>query len=545
MTTGSQTKRHTRRVYRSAGITPPRQDIVANTTVINVARANHSTSRQSEYLDEFEAMTGLHSLWLPTPLNVERLFEFIEQSNILQQCISSHVVNTVGTGWEVVKASKKIGINEDEADELQSFIDFANSEESLCTVLSKAEAHVHAVGFGFVEVIRDAKGDVSLLRHATSLTTRIGHLHPDEVLVKYDIKRGPRTTVVKEFRKFRRYLQLIAGRVTFFKEFGDPRKMNSVTGAFEGEPLYTDDSPATEILHLRIQSNDPYGMPLWIGQLPNIIGSREAEEVNMRYFEDNTIPAAMLTVSGGRLTNESHRNLTNLLAGIGLGRERQHKMVLIEALGDSDSLDSKGTPVSINVERLADQRPSDGLFKEYDETNRAKVRSSWRLPAVATGEANEHNFATANVAMFAAESQVFAPYRNKIDEFMNNRVVFSRLGLHLKTVKLASRTPSITSPEGQIKAMTALNVMGAITPRTAQKLANTMLQIEIDVYPEKGEEGYAEWMDTPMPITMRNSGSKEAGEGEHTHEEQASKDDATKELEATGEMNKPPKHGEE
>lgn len=544
--TGTQVPRVSRRISRSKGITEPR-GIVANTTTISVNRADHSTSRQIDYQDEFEGLSGIAGLWIAPPMIVERLFHFIEHSNILQQCIAAHVVNTTGTGWEVVQAAKKIDIDEDERDELQSFIDFANSEESLCTVMSKAEAHRQAVGFGFIEVMRDIKGDVALMRHASSLHTRIGHKHEDEVLVKYDIKRGKRLVTVKEFRTFRRYLQVIAGRVTFFKEFGDPRRMNSATGAFEGEAMYTPDSPATEILHIRNQSNDSYGLPLWIGQLPNIIGSREAEEVNMRYFEDNTIPPAMLTVSGGRLTAESHRNLTNLLAGQGMGRDRQHKMVLIEALGDSDSLDGKGTPVSLNVEKLADTRASDGLFTKYDEGNRAKIRSSWRLPAVATGEANEHNFATANVAMFAAESQVFAPARNENDEFLNNRIVYSRLGLRLKTVKLASRTPAITSPEGQIKAMTALNVMGAITPRSAQKLANTMLQIELDVYPEKGKDGWEDWMDRPMAISMRPQpgAAKDVGEGEHTQAEQSVKDDATKALEAEGNINTQPKNGEQ
>jgi capsid portal protein len=150
--------------------------------------------------------------------------------------------------------------------------------------------------------------------------------------------------------------------------------------------------------------------------------------------------------------------------------------------------------------------------------------------------ANEHNFATANVAMFAAESQVFAPERTEIDEILNNKLVFPRHGLRLKTVKLAGRTPAITSPEGQIKTMTALNVMGALTPRKAQKLANTMLQIEIDEYPPIGHKDWKEWMDQPMALSTG---------GAKTHDAQAQKDDATKETEKTGEIAAQPKHGEE
>lgn len=530
MTTTSAPRRmRTNRSASSPG------SLQAHSTTINVQRADHSTTRQVTYVDEFELGGAFNQLWLPTPYDVGRLFHFIEHNNMLKQCIAAWVVNTVGTGWEVGPVSKKIDMDEDEVDELQSFIDFANSEESLSTVMKLAVAHKEAVGFGFVEAIRDAKGDVSLLRHASSINTRLGHKNENEVLVKYDIKRGKRTVTVKEFRKFRRFLQLVAGQVTWFKEFGDPRQLNSVTGLFEHEAGFTSDSPATEIIHLRQQSNDPYGTPRWITQLPSIIGSREAEEVNMRYFEDNTVPPMMLTVAGGRLTAASHRDLTSLLAGVGLGKERQNQMVLVEAVGEGDSLDSKGTPVQLKVERLADQRPSDGLFSTYDESNMSKIRSSFRLPSVAVGMANEHNFATANVAMFAAESQVFGPERVEIDELLNNKVIFSRNGLRLKTCKLVSRTPSITSPEGLVKTLTALNVMGAVTPRSAQKVANTVLQIEIPPYPEKGEDGYEEWMDKPLVLTTGAAKSQN---------DQKQKDQNTKDTEASGDPGmKQPENG--
>jgi PBSX family phage portal protein len=524
-----------RRIRRSVRSEP--QAVQAHSTIISVKRADHSTSRQSVYQDEFELATGLNGVLLPPPFSPQSLFDFIDHSNMLKQCIAAWVTNTVSTGWEIGPSSKKMEMDSDEVEELQSFIDFANGDESLSTVLKLAVAHKESVGFGFVEVIRDAKQDISLLRHASSLYMRLAHKHPQEVLVKYDIKRGPRTTVVREFKKFRRFLQVIGGHRTWFKEFGDPRQLNSITGYFEGEQGFTPDSPATEIIHLRIASNDPYGVPRWINQLPNIIGSREAEEVNMRYFEDNTVPPAMLTVAGGRLTKQSYDDLTRLLAGAGLGKERQNQMIVVEAVGESDSLDGKGSSIQLKVERLTDQRPSDGLFKDYDEGNQAKVRSSFRLPSVAVGMANEHNFATANVAMFAAESQVFAPERAEIDELLNNRLVFSRVGLRLRTVKLLSRTPPITSPEGLVKTLTALNVIGAVTPRSAQIVANSMMQIELPLYPEKGEDGYEEWMDKPLVLTTGAA---------KNHDDQASKSDEVKATEKDGDAGmKQPENGKQ
>lgn len=544
------TTRRVRRSTRSNG-----GSVDARATMIQVNRADHSTSNQTTYSDEFDNIAQLGNLILPTPYDLFTMFNLIERSNMLKQCIEAIVVNTVMTGWEIGKISRDIDIDEQERDELQSFIDFANSEQSLSTVMSLAVRDRESVGFGFIEVIRDASGRISLLRHAPAYRTRLSLRNQDEVLVKYDVPRGKRLVVVKEFRKFRRFLQIVNGKITWFKEYGDPRGLNAVTGRFDTDDGYTPDSPATEIYHMKNPSNEYYGTPRWINQLPSIIGSREAEEVNMRYFEDNTVPPMMLTVAGGRLTAASFKNLNDMINNSATtGRERQNKIMLVEAVGEGDSLDGKGTPVTLKVEKMTDARQSDELFKGYDESNQAKVRSSFRIPAVAVGMANEHNFATANVAMFAAETQVFGPLRVLDDEGLNNKLVTGRAGLRLKTCKLVSRTPAITSPEMMMKSLTALNVMGAVTPRGAQLAANQMMQIELNQYPKKDEDGYEDWMDRPMPLTTARGNPDDALDPNspeyvkpataNTDKMQNQKDPATKALEKGGDVGmKSPENG--
>jgi hypothetical protein len=94
--------------------------------------------------------------------------------------------------------------------------------------------------------------------------------------------------------------------------------------------------------------------------------------------------------------------------------------------------------------------------------------------------------------------------------------------------------------------MTALNVMGALTPRKAIDLANETLQVKIPQYPEETEEGWFEWMDQPMPLTQATSKSQQTGEGKTTQAAQKSKDGAVKGTEASGEtMPKAPEHGQE
>jgi PBSX family phage portal protein len=457
---------------------------------------------------------------------------------MLRQCVAAYVTNIALCGWEVVQASEDTEIDEGERSELQSFIDSANADESLTFLHSKIVEDYEKFGFAFIEVIRDKSRRVSVMRHAKSSLTQVCPKNPDPVLVQYDVLRGARTAYVRELKTFRLFVQVVGGKRTYFKEFGDPRRLDYETGVFDSkENPVSPDKEATELIHFRQNSEDAYGVPRWINQLPSILGSREAEEVNLRYFEDNTVPPMILSVAGGRLTGESFRELKQMLSSEGVGKDRQNRIMLIEAVPERESLDDKGS-VQLRVDKLTDARPSDGLFKDYDESNQAKIRSSFRLPPVAVGLSQDVTFATANVSAFIAETQVYAPERKLFDEVYNKRFVNHPYGLNLKTVCLRSMAPSISNPETLIKSLTALNVMGAITPRKALEAANKILQIDMPPYPEKGEDGYEDWMDKPIQFSLKasgNTGIDPNGAG-NTHDTQGQKDSELKAQEAEGDV---------
>ena len=276
-------------------------------------------------------------------------------------------------------------------------------------------------------------------------------------------------------------------------------------------------------------------------QLPSILGSRESEEVNLRYFEDNTIPPMFLTVAGGRLTQQSYKDLRSILDAQKVGKERQNQVVLLEAIPERDSLEDGGT-VTLKIDKMTDARQGDGLFSQYDEANQSKVMASFRLAPINIGKSADHNYATAQIAMFVAESQVYGPERRAHDEWFNKRLVNNPIGLGLHTVQLRSRAPSITNPEMIVKSLTALNVMGGLTPRSAQALVFSLLRIEEGTYPLPGEDGYGEWMDQPLPLSLKSrEGKPTADDGD-----QAAKDGDTRYVEGEGDVvPRAPEHGQE
>lgn len=485
---------------------------------------------------------------IPTPYDLKSIATVYEKSNMLKPCVDCMVVNIASNGYRIVPTVKGGEMDAEEKSLLQSFVDYANPDESLTSINKKMVDFYEKYGFSFVEIIRNGRGVVSMMRHGKSNRIRVCTPSGEVVTVTNTVERGGKRSRVRENKRFRKYVEQVGGRKIYYKEFGDPRRLSFITGKYDtpDHPVGVEDE-ATELLHDRQFSEDAYGIPRWISQLPNILGSRESEEVNLRYFEDNTVPPLILTVAGGRLTRSSYQEVKQLIEQQGVGKDRQHKMLLIEAVPATTDIDGKGS-VQLKIDKLTDTRQGDGLFRDYDVSNRDKIRGAFRLPPVLVGQSQDVTFATANVSVHMAETQVFAPERRGHDEFWNIRLVNNPRGLNLRTVKLESRGPESTSPEQIVKTLTATNVMGGVTPRSSISAINETFQLDLPQYPEPGADGHQEWMDVPLAIGQKMilAAEQQTGEGDTDRDGEAAKDQDIKDREVEGEINpEPVEHGQE
>lgn len=518
---------------------------IIGSRIISMPVQRNDVSRQIDYKSPFDEFVADGSATLlPPPYRPERVSTVIEESNILPQCIDCMVTNIAMYGYEVVPAP---GYNEETADSaevslLSSVIDQANTVQSLMEVAEARTRDYERIGYSYLEVIRNRAGKVTMVKHAPAFYTRMTGRTSEPQVVTERLKRGDTYLKVDTIKRFRKFVQINGNIKVYFKEFGDPRHMNYQTGEYaSAEKPVSNEFRATEILHEKQTSDDPYGVPRWVSQLPGILGSRESEEVNLRYFEDNTVPPMIISVSGGRLTAQSFKNLEDLLQKRAIGKDRQHKILLLEAIAESVDLEGASS-VSFKIDKLADARQSDGLFSEYDKFNSDKVRSAFRLPPVLIGSAENHTYATANTSSFIAEMQVFLPERMKHDAFLNNHLINHPAGFGLKTVQLKSKAPPLTNPEKLVQAFTAFNVMGAITPRDAVDMCNDVTQVKLAQYPAEGEEGYEPWMDEPSYLLGRRGGDA----SQRDNDSQGRKNPDLKDTENTGDItNTNPEHGQE
>jgi capsid portal protein len=342
------------------------------------------------------------------------------------------------------------------------------------------------------EIIRDAAGRVVGFDHVETCSIK-----PTSKDKEYTVTTivDPTTGATKQVeRQFRRFLQVLdTGRKVWFKEFGDPRKINPETGEVDNSLSIEDE--ATELYYDAIYSpGTPVGVPRWAGAIPALLGSREAEMVNLNFFRDNAIPALAVLVSGGALTEESFEKIDQYITGV-RGAASMNRIVVMEAVSDgaeAAAIDGSLPAPKIDIKPMLSERQHEGLFQDYIKEAERKIREHFRLPPVYVGSAEEYNRASAFASILTAEQQVFVPERKEWD-YMFDRVVLSTHSLRYWRVRSAG--PGMQDPAEVARIVNSLGREGALTPNIAVKLANRYLDADIPVITD-------DWGNIPFSIIM-------------------------------------------
>lgn len=434
--------------------------------------------------------------------NPEQLAVLSEESDILQPCVDAYKVNIAGFGIEIVYDNDYDSLSEVEKTALdkeksmyEQFFKYCNYDESFTSLMKKSIEDQERVGWGCLEIINDGSGRPADLIYVPAYLIRICKGSSDLVDVQTVIidGEGKEITITRK-RRFRKFVQMVDAHKVYFKEFGDPRHMDSETGEYSDNPM--DDSEATAILFFNIHCPyTPYGMPRYMGQLLNIAGSRKAQELNYRYFDGGRHIPLAITVANGKLTQESIDRLSDTK-----GSRAQHKYLILEAEGDGSEIttiggdDNNKSRVEIKFEKLAEIMQKDGLFQEYCQNNRDVIRSAFRLPPIYTGESSDYNRATADTARQITEEQVFQPEREELAYKINN-LLKSVLGVY--NVSMKFKAPKITDSTEIAAALAPFVTGGAATPNMLIGALNELLG-------KKYEPTKEDWGDVPLQVWLKN-----------------------------------------
>lgn len=477
-------------------------------------------SNAAEIEDIFTALywTGVETqedrIVLKPPYDLAHLRDLGEVNNTLEPCVSAYEINIDGTG-AVLEVGGDVVKEEDAKGKALEFYDFFAEiapRKSLLTLRKALRRDLEYTGNAYMEVVRNFAKEIICINLIPSLTMRLCRLG-EAVSMKQTLRRGG---VEKDYffqMRPRAYAQVVGARLVYFKDFGVDTDIHKATGKWQKEQLPFLER-GNEIVHFTVHkaSNSPYGIPRWIAQTPSVIGSRQAEELNLGYFDSGGLPPILIFLSGGYLGQETRKQLDTMFNA---KAKEKIRGAVIEVSPSGGSIDKEGSS-NISIERFGSETTQDSLFEKYDDKCERKVRRAFRLPPLFFGASEDHTLATATVAYVIAEAQVFAPERLEFDDSFNTTIMAAMDPTRM--YKLRSNPVTVKYAESQLKGlMLAKGVPGVETESfvdNLNKISGTALKYDPSLEPEIGEVGANDTPNgvktpktTQLPIDEAKAGS--------------------------------------
>jgi capsid portal protein len=459
---------------------------------------------------------------LEPPFDQLTLAMFREMSSELGQCIEAMEVNIEGFGHRFVprfrttapasvQAAAKL-----ERVRLENFFAYVSMEDSFTKTRRKLRADMESTGNGYLEIIRNAVGEIQGINHLPAYQMRLGRLEDNAIKIEVPIlhltvEGQVEVKRIVTWRRFRRYVQsnvchgpgltFSSGyQLRWFKSYSDPRVYDNDTG----ELVRQDDVAqlpearrANEVVHFRIYSpRTPYGLPRYIGNLLSVLGDRASEEINYNTFRCNNIPSMMLMVSNGQLTEGTINRIKDFVESQIQGSDNYSKFLIVEAEGVEEGED--GGQVKIEAKPLTEAQHDDALFQKYSGNNQDKIRRAFRLPPILVGRSSDYTRSTADTSRKLADEQIFAPERGEFDDWINRRLFAE---MEILYHKFRSNTPNTTDNAELVKILGGAEKTGGMTPRIARMMLEDILGQELPEFPSAFEEK----ADMPFSLLMADA----------------------------------------
>lgn len=503
--------------------------------------------KSNAFADDDSATVGM---WekagvIPPPYSPSWLSSVFEQSNCLRQNVEAYVTNCEQFGYRLEPildidspdVDKKIGdiiylerlaeaedqgltdVKEATEQEIatrkqlittemrkekarvEAFFQYCCDRISFVELRSRTRSDLEVTGNAYWECLRNKLGKLVEIKHIPSYTMRIV-AGGTQTTAKVRLKITPITyKEVEKSRRLRKFVQICDGTITYFKEFGDVRVMSSKTGqVFESvDALKAKESgvaPATEVMEFKIYSSrGPYGLPRWIGNLKSALGSIETEDMNLVFFQNDSMPPMAIMVEGGRLQKGAEASLKNLMRKETRGTKNKFKTLILEAsASDTSASATADGKVRIKIQPLTQSMIKDGLFMAYDQKNRDKIGESFRLPKILRGDSSDVNRATADAAISLAEQQVFSSIRNSFDYKMD-REIFT--DLEVRYFEFESLGPDLKNADSIATAVKAF--AGSLKGNEVRKIAG-------DVFGRQFQDTDEAWGNVPLALALAGVG---------------------------------------
>lgn len=456
---------------------------------------------------EYQGEVGL----LPPPYPFDKLFLYYEWSDTFRSCVNVMKVNCHSFGHSL----RFLGDDRTEKDQpkakasrqkVESFLKQVNHEEDFSQLAMKVREDYEVTGNGAVEVVENEANEIEALYHVPIRQLRMSGVPKTPTEVKVKFLRDGKIVVLTRKRYFRVYCQKIqtTGELTFYKEYGDPRVLNALTGDFLNDAQLNkmkrdedgklikqtvgrgkkkqDFEEASSIIWLRQSFGGfAYGIPRWIGTLHQVLGRHNVHAINYNLVKRGGIPQLIVMVSGGTLTNESYNDFMSAIDEWATTEETWGKTVVLESVPETLGVEEKGS-AKIDLKFTTEGRENDFMFEKYAKGCEDSHRKTFRFAPLYLGGTEDYNRSVAITSMKVSEQQCFQPERELFDTSVNLYIL--RMGLGIYDWEYKSNSPRILADDEYRLSFETFARNGCITLNDGIEMANTKFGLDMSKYKE-------------------------------------------------------------
>jgi HK97 family phage portal protein len=442
------------------------------------------------------------------PYNPDRLASFLELNETHAAAVRKKARYEVGYGFDIVPAA---GLDSDEADDTQQAVaesfwrgptsQWLTAPQQKAEPVSPTEVKelarqdYHSIGYACLEVLTNAEGVPVGLAHVPANTVRVRKPQSN-----YDQPRHPEDGRfvdgdVAEFAS-RGYVQVRDGRRRYFGQFGDRyrgREPTITSGGDDPNVTYTSDGsgrdpvfvdpgsgdvavgdasqlengPANELIFIRNPSpiEQDYGIPDWISAIRTIAADEAAKEYNRDFFDNDTIPRFVVKVTGGELSEESKRDLRQMLDGL---REESHRAVILEV---EKFLDQEfDEEAEVTLEPLGQGISEEMDFREFREKNEHEIAKAHEVPPIVLGVTDTSNRSNSQAQVADFATNIIAPEQHKFAQRLYKTLHQKALGVTDWTLDYELRGADQPKEEASVARRKIQAVRGAIPVNRALEM---------------------------------------------------------------------------
>jgi len=400
---------------------------------------------------QFYTLSGRDAV--PPPYSPELMMTYSQSDEVIHACVRAKAFDATQRGYsfdpsatarseEITETSDEF---KDEVKKLNDFLLTCNHKERFVDVLQRAAMDTESIGWGAIEVVRNAGGQVSKIDHipASRIQPLKGmrgfkeisgeggseayyqvfgdkYLSPDRV--------GPRG-IHEPYDP-----RLDASAVPNFVDYQTGEKTSDIKRAANEVIWITKPHPATVY----------YGVTDTVAALQSVSANIHIRQFLLQFFEHNTIPRYVVIVKGAKLDDRLKKEIQNFFQTKIKGRA--HKTMMLP-------IPKGGANVEVKFERL-DSDPKDGWFRNTQTENQHTTRIAHGVPAAVAGFNDNASLGSGKTLgqVELYKDRVVVPLQSKWAELVNR---LTGLGLGIVYVQLKFNELDVRDRESLMRTNTA------------------------------------------------------------------------------------------